>query len=90
MILLPNLQWDFDLVPDFNEDGFYLNFEHILSAHPPLRDRMLYGLNRLAYFVNFGVSKEDAYFINCENFEKLIENVYLCKLLVTSMSIGCQ
>jgi len=64
------------MVPDFNEDGFYLNYDHILTAHPPLRDRMLYGLRKLAYLINFGVSKEESYFINCENFETLIEIVY--------------
>ena len=80
VVLLPNLQWDFDLVPDFNEDGFYLDYTHILTAHPPLRDRMLYGLNKLAFFINNGVSKEESYFINCDNFEQLIENVYNCKL----------
>ena len=76
VVLLPNLQWNFDMVPDFNEDGFYLNYDHILTAHPPLRDRMLYGLKKLAYLINIGVSKEEAYFINCENFETLIQNVY--------------
>ena len=81
VVLLPNLQWDFDLYPDFNEDGFYLNYDHILTAHPPLRDRMLYGLKRLAYLINLGVSNEESYFIKCENFENLMENVYNCKLI---------
>ena len=81
VILLPTLQWDFELIPDFNENGFYLNYAHIRNAHPNLRDRMLYGLNKIAYFINMGVSKEEAYFINCANFEKLIEDVYNCKLL---------
>ena len=80
VVLLPNLQWDFHLIPDFNEDGFYLNYSHILTAHPHVRDRMLYGLNRLAQLINIGVSKEKSYYINCENFENLIENVYHCKL----------
>ena len=63
-------------MPDFNEEGFYLDYTHIETAHPPLRDRMLYGLNKIAYFINAGVSEEESYFINCENFENLIENVY--------------
>ena len=79
-MLLPNLNWDFDLLPNFNEDGFYLNYDHILTAHPPLRDRMLYGLNRLAYLINSGVSNRESYFISCGNFENLLENVYNCKL----------
>ena len=79
VVLLPNLQWDFDLVPDFSENGFYLDYDHILTAHPPLRDRMLYGLNRLALLINLGVSEEESYFINCENFENLLETVYNCK-----------
>ena len=79
MILLPNLQWNYDNYPNFNEDGFHLNYSHILTAHPPLRDRMLYGLNKLAYLINFGASKEDSYFINCENFENLLESIYHCK-----------
>ena len=47
-----------------------------MSSHPPVRDRMFYGLNRIAYFVNFGVSDEEAYFIRCNNFEELIEKIY--------------
>ena len=79
VILLPKLEWDFYLRPDFNGDGFYLDYSNILTAHPPIRDRMLYGLNKLAYLINIGVSKDDSYFINCENFENLIEKVYQCK-----------
>lgn len=79
VILLPNLQWDFAVTPDFNEEGFYLNYDHILAAHPPLRDRMLYGLNKIAFTINAGVSQQESYFINCENFENLIEKVYKCK-----------
>ena len=76
VVLLPNLQWDYAQIPDFNAEGFYLDYDHIQSAHPPLRDRMLYGLNKIAFFINAGVSHEESYFINCENFENLIENVY--------------
>ena len=76
VILLPSLQWDYALIPDFNEEGFYLDYTHIETAHPNLRDRMFYGLNKIAYFINVGVSDEESYFINCENFENLIENVY--------------
>ena len=82
VILLPVLQWNYEQMPDFNEDGFYLDYNHIETAHPPLRDRMLYGLNKIAFFINSGVSDEESYFINCENFENLIENVYNGKLKV--------
>ena len=67
-------------MPDFNEEGFFLDYEHIQTAHPPLRDRMLYGLNKIAFFINAGVSEEESYFIKCENFENLIGNVYNGKL----------
>ena len=80
VILLPVLQWNYEQMPDFNEEGFYLDYDHIEAAHPPLRDRMLYGLNKIAFFINAGVSEEESYFINCENFENLIENVYNGKL----------
>ena len=83
VILLPSLQWNFEQMPDFNEEGFYLDYNHIETAHPPLRDRMFYGLNKIAYFINAGVSNEESYFINCENFENLIENVYNGKLYGT-------
>ena len=56
--------------------GFYLDYEHILTAHPPVRDRMLYGLHKIAYFINKGVSSQDSYFLNCKNFEELVEKVY--------------
>ena len=76
VILLPNLQWNYENMPDFNEEGFYLNYDHIKTAHPPLRDRMLYGLRKISFFINAGVSEEESYFINCEGFENLIKNVY--------------
>ena len=82
VILLPVLQWNYEQMPDFNEDGFYLDYDHIEAAHPPLRDRMLYGLNKIAFSINSGVSDEESYFINCENFENLVENIYNGKLKV--------
>ena len=69
-------------MPDFNEEGFFLDYEHIQTAHPPLRDRMLYGLNKIAFFINAGVSNEESYFIKCVNFENLIENVYKGKVKI--------
>ena len=84
VILLPVLQWNYEQMPDFNEEGFYLDYEHIQAAHPPLRDRMLYGLNKIACFINNGVSEEESYFIKCENFENLIENVYNGKFYIIS------
>ena len=47
VIILPLLQWNFDDQPDFNEDGFYMTYEMIEKAHPPLRDRMFYGLSSI-------------------------------------------
>ena len=76
VVLLPRLEWNYEVRPDFNEDGFYLDYDHIMTSHPPLRDRMFYGLNKIAYFINAGVSEEESYFINCDNFEELIEKVY--------------
>ena len=90
VILLPVLQWNYEQMPDFNEDGFYLDYDHIEAAHPPLRDRMLYGLNKIAFFVNSGVSEEESYFINCENFENLIENVYNGKLKIPFLIATCK
>ena len=74
-------------MPDFNEEGFYLDYGHIQAAHPPLRDRMLYGLNKIAYFINSGVSEEESYFINCKNFENLIEKVYNGKWVQNSLGL---
>ena len=68
-------------MPDFNEEGFYLDFDHIQAAQPPLRDRMLYGLNKIAFAIISGVSDEESYFINCENFENLIEDLYKSELI---------
>ena len=83
VILLPVLQWDYAQMPDFNEEGFYLDYNHIQAAHPPLRDRMMYGLNKIAFSINAGVSEEESYFIKCKNFENLIENVYNGKLNIS-------
>ena len=36
IVLLPLLQWNYEVMPDFSEEGFYLDYEDILLAHPPL------------------------------------------------------
>lgn len=76
VVLLPQLQWDYNNLPDFDTDGFYLDYDHIMNSHPPLRDRMFYGLNKIAYQINAGVNNESTYFINCANFEDLLEQIY--------------
>ena len=53
-----------------------MDYDHILSAHPKRRDRTLYGLNKIAFYINAFVSQEDSYFITCNNFEDLTEKVY--------------
>lgn len=88
VILLPHLQWDFAAMPDFNEEDFYLDYDHIQAAYPPLRDRMLYGLNKIAFSIISGVSEEESYFINCENFENLIDNLYNGEL-IRFLSVFC-
>ena len=59
--------------------GFFLDYDHILTAHPPLRDRMLYGLNKIAHAIIRGVPKISSYFYTCENFEMLMEKLYASK-----------
>ena len=59
-----------------------MDYNHILTAHPPLRDRMFYGLNKVSYFINIGVSMEESYFLKCNNFEELIEKVYRGKFKI--------
>jgi len=76
VVLLPALQWNYEDMPDFDADGFYLDYGHILTAHPPLRDRMFYGLKRLAFIINDGVINDDSYFLNCYNFEQTLEQMY--------------
>ena len=76
VVILPKLEWDYADKPDFDEKGFYLDYDHVMTSHPPLRDRMFYGLNKIAYHINAGVSEDESYFINCANFEDLIEKVY--------------
>ena len=76
VVILPKLEWDYADKPDFDEEGFYLNYDHVMTSHPPLRDRMFYGLNKIAYFVNAGVSENESYFMDCANFEDLIESIY--------------
>ena len=56
IILLPHLEWDYADKPDFNADGFFIDYDIVTSAHPPLRDRMFYGLNKIASFVIKGVT----------------------------------
>ena len=37
---------------------------------------MLYGLNKISFLINSGISEEESYFIQCDNFESLIQSVY--------------
>ena len=76
VVLLPRLEWNYEVRPDFDQEGFFLDYNHIMDSHPPLRDRMFYGLNKIAYFITAGVSKSESYFINCANFEELLSNIY--------------
>ena len=76
VVVLPHLRWDWNDEPDFNEEGFCLTYDHILASHPPVRDRMLYGLYRIAYLITIGIPQEESYFMTCENFEDLIEKTY--------------
>ena len=76
VIILPLLQWNFDDQPDFNEDGFYITYEMIEKAHPPLRDRMFYGLHRVADQVISGIPTSSDYSITCSNFESMLLKLY--------------
>ena len=58
--MLPHLEWDYADKPDFNADGFYIDYDMVTTAHPPLRDRMFYGLNKVASFVVKGVQTHSA------------------------------
>ena len=53
-----------------------MNYSHIETAHPPKRDRMFYGLNRIAWIMNEGVITNSDYFIKCFNFEHLLSMIY--------------
>ena len=53
-----------------------MNYSHIETAHPPKRDRMFYGLNRIAWIINEGVITNTDYFIKCFNFEHLLSMIY--------------
>ena len=76
IILLPFLQWNYEDEPDFNEDGFYIDYELIRLAHPPRRDRMLYGLHKIADFILRGISIKPDYSISCESFETMLQQLY--------------
>ena len=48
----------------------------IEQAHPPLRDRMFYGLNRIAGHIITGVLNRRDYPIQCSNFETMLDDLY--------------
>lgn len=76
VVLLPALKWNYGEEPDFSAEGFYLTYEHIETAHPNLRDRMFYGLHKLANLIVWGVPNRFDYSIGCENFESMLETLY--------------
>ena len=76
IVMLPLLEWDYAVKPDFNQDGFYLDYDHIRLAHPPLRDRMFYGLHKIAAHIADGVPTDQLYSIRCETFEQMLEQIY--------------
>ena len=47
---------------------------------------MLYGLNRIAYLIDQGVSIKESYLFNCKNFEELLEQMYEGENFVTLFS----
>ena len=76
VVLLPLLQWDLADQPNFNEDGFFIDYELISKAHPKLRDRMLYGLHRISSNIVHGIPTNSEYPLTCENFEQTLETLY--------------
>lgn len=76
VILLPTLQWNYEDQPNFGAEGFFIDLDLIHRAHPPLRDRMLYGLNRIAGHVITGVLDRHDYPIHCSNFENMLKKLY--------------
>ena len=87
VVLLPTLQWNNEQIPNFNDEDFFLTYFHIDTAYPALRDRMWYGLNKIAYFINAGISNQKSYFINCGNVEDFIEDVYECGFLLNNLFV---
>lgn len=73
---MPLLQWNYEDQPDFNEDGFHIDYELIHLAHPPLRDRMLYGLHKVSTAILDGISVNTNYPIRCNNFEPILQQIY--------------
>ena len=47
-----------------------------MLAHPPLRDRMLYGLKKISSNVVTGVSNKPEYPLTCGNFEDSLKLLY--------------
>ena len=76
VILLPRLEWNYDEKPDFNEEGFFIDYEMINSAHPPLRDRMFYGLHKMSSAILSGISEKQEYTITCQTFEPMLKELY--------------
>ena len=76
VITLPSLEWDYAVRPDFNAEGFFLDYEDILLAHPPLRDRMFYGLHKISEYIINGTAGSEDYKMTCSSFEKLLEQLY--------------
>ena len=70
-------KWNFKELNGQTEVSFDVDFE--------LKNRFLnivmtksfqYGLNKIAFHITSSVSKSESYFINCENFEELLSNIY--------------
>ena len=76
IVLLPFLQWNYGDKPDFTKEGFYIDYDLIEKAHPPLRNRMFYGLHQIASQIIKGVPVSSNYTIKCENFQSMLGELY--------------
>ena len=74
IVVLPELDWNYDVKPDFERIGYYLTYEDIRKAQPDTMNKMLQGLSAIAKKVYSSSITEVP--IPCGNFEIMLNRLY--------------
>ena len=72
IIVLPDLQWDYGLRPNFEVENFFLTYDHIRSAQSETSRKMMKGLIKIQNIIK----SPNAFTLPCDSFEDEFSQLY--------------
>ena len=72
IIVLPDLQWDYDRMPNFQADNFFLTYDHIRSAQTRSSRKMMKGLIQIQNIIK----STKTFTLPCDSFEDEFSKLY--------------